>query len=136
MRQVFADTGYWIAVLDPRDELHQRARQVSQNLGQFRLVTSEMVLTELLNSFADREDLRDVVAAAVDAVMQDPNTEVVPQTSLQFREAITRYKARRDKKWSLTDCASFLIMEQRVIPDALAYDHHFEQAGFKALLRD
>jgi predicted nucleic acid-binding protein len=50
MRHVFADTGYWIAVLDPRDELHHRAKQVSQNLGQFRLITTEMMLTELANN--------------------------------------------------------------------------------------
>ena len=135
MRHVFADTGYWIAVLDPRDELHHLAKQVSQNLGQCRLVTTEMVLAELLNFFADRPDRNNIAAAAVDAVMRDPNTEVVPQTSLQFRDAFARYKARPDKGWSLTDCASFLIMEQRVISEALAYDHHFEQAGFKALLR-
>ena len=95
-----------------------------------------MVLTELLNCFADSSDRKGIVAVAVGAVMQDPNTEIVPQTSLQFRDALGRYKARPDKEWSLTDCASFLIMEQRGILEALAYDHHCEQAGFKALLRE
>jgi predicted nucleic acid-binding protein len=136
MRQVFADTGYWIAVLDPRDELHTRAKQVSSSLGQLKLLTTEMVLAELLNFFAGHPIRRGVVAEAVSAVMQDPNTEVVPQTSLQFLDAFGRYKLRADKEWSLTDCASFLIMEQRGITEALAYDHHFDQAGFKALLRN
>jgi predicted nucleic acid-binding protein len=135
MRQVFADTGYWIAVLDPRDELHERAKQVSSALGSFRLVTTEMVLAELLNFFANHTGLKAVAASAVTAVMQDPNTEIIPQTSLQFRDAFERYKSRPDKEWSLTDCASFLIMEERGIVDSLAYDHHFDQAGFKALLR-
>ncbi len=54
MRTVFADTGYWIALLNPRDELHAKARAVSAFLGRVRLTTSEMVLTELLNSFANR----------------------------------------------------------------------------------
>lgn len=135
MRRVFADTGYWIAVLDPKDELHDRAREVSQHLGHAKLITTEMVLTELLNFFADRPDRKEVITAAVHAVLQDSNTEVVPQTSLQFRDAFSRYKSRTDKEWSLTDCASFLVMEQKAIHEALAHDHHFEQAGFQALLR-
>jgi len=40
-----------------------------------------------------------------------------------------------DKGWSLTDCASFVIMEDEGLPAALTHDHHFEQAGFQALLR-
>jgi uncharacterized protein len=40
-----------------------------------------------------------------------------------------------DKSWSLTDCISFAVMNDRGITRAMAYDHHFEQAGFEALLR-
>ena len=40
-----------------------------------------------------------------------------------------------DQHWSLTDCASFIVMEERGISEALAYDRDFEQAGFTALLR-
>jgi predicted nucleic acid-binding protein len=61
--------------------------------------------------------------------------EVVPQTSLQFSAAFEQYRGMTDKEWSLTDCASFVPMRERGIKDALAHDHHFEQAGFVALLR-
>jgi predicted nucleic acid-binding protein len=44
------------------------------------------------------------------------------------------YIARTDKDWSLTDCISFSIMENRGITDALTADHHFQQAGFKTLM--
>jgi predicted nucleic acid-binding protein len=43
---------------------------------------------------------------------------------------------RKDKAWGLEDCASCLIMQERGISQALAYDEHFKQAGFVALLRD
>lgn len=86
MKTVFADTGYWEAVLNPKDKLNA-------------------------------------------------NVEVLPQTSIQFREAYGLYKRMADKEWSLTDCASFEIMKARGITEALAHDHHFEQAGFTALLR-
>jgi predicted nucleic acid-binding protein len=60
---------------------------------------------------------------------------VKPQTSDQFKRALSRYEERTDKDWSLTDCASFLIMEAEGIEEALTYDQHFAQVGFRALLR-
>lgn len=65
-----------------------------------------------------------------------PNVEIVPQTDTQFTGAVHRYAARSDQTWCLTDCASFLVMEERDITEALAYDRDFEQAGFVALLRE
>ena len=59
----------------------------------------------------------------------------MPQTAAQFRVAVERYAERPDQTWSLTDCASFIVMEERGITDALAHDRDFEQAGFTALLR-
>jgi uncharacterized protein len=53
MERVFADTGYWIALLNPRDDLHQKAYATSREYSPNQLVTSEMVLTEFLNSFSD-----------------------------------------------------------------------------------
>jgi predicted nucleic acid-binding protein len=135
MADVFADTGYWIAVLVPSDGLHERAKEVSQGLGKRRIVTTEMVLVELLGLLA-KTPTRQVAADAVDRMLRDPNVEVVPQTGRQFGDALMRYKSRTDKAWSLTDCASFLLMEQRKMKEALAHDQHVEQAGFVALLRE
>jgi predicted nucleic acid-binding protein len=59
----------------------------------------------------------------------------VPQTSLLFRAALQRYRERTDQAWSLTDCASFVVKEERGLRRVLTSDHHFEQAGFEALLR-
>ncbi len=136
MSQVFADTGYWIALLNPRDELHKRAREVSAALGSTQIVTSEWVLMELLNSFAERgTQFRAVVSRTVAAIRDTPGVIVVPQTSASFVEAFQLYQDRPDKNWSITDCSSFLIMRQYGIDAALTYDRHFEQANFKALLR-
>lgn len=57
-------------------------------------------------------------------------------TSNAFREALARYRSRTDKTWGLTDCTSFLIIEQKGITDALSADRDFQQAGFNALLLD
>jgi len=136
MKTVFADTAYHIAVLNPRDGLHEKAVSVSKELGPIRIITSEMVLTELLASFAGMgEQLRKAAAKYAESLLANPNVEVVPQTSMQFREALTGYEERRDKAWSLVDCASFQIMEERHLIEALTSDHHFVQASFAALLR-
>lgn len=66
---------------------------------------------------------------------RQPNVEVIPQTSELFHQALSLYRQRPDQAWSLTDCASFCLMQQRNILEALAHDKHFEQAGFIALLR-
>lgn len=135
MTRVFADAGYWIALLNPKDGLHAKARQVSGKLGRSRIVTSEMVLTEVLNAFAGKgEPLRTAACKLVEQIRSDPNAEVVPMTSNAFRQAMERYCSRSDKTWGLTDCTSFLIMEQKGIGDALCADRDFQQAGFSALL--
>lgn len=135
MRVVFADANYWIGLFNPKDELHDIAIQASQGLTRTRLVTSEMVLVEVLNGLAKHSALRDKLVMAVDAILRDPNTEVVPQTALLFRAALTYFRQHQDKEWGLTDCSSFVIMRERGLGEALTYDHHFEQAGFVALLR-
>lgn len=136
MRSVFADASYWIALLNPRDTLHERAAMASASLGQARLVTSEMVLTELLNDFGMRNaGLRRIAMQAIQPLRDDRRVAIIPQTSALFHQALGLYAAREDKAWSLTDCASFRIMEGLGITDALTHDRHFEQAGFRALLR-
>jgi predicted nucleic acid-binding protein len=134
LKVVFADTGYWTAVLNPHDKLHAKSQQVSAGLGKFRLLTTEMVLDELLAALS-KVPLRAIAIRGVEAIRANPNVEVVPQTSLQFMSAFDMYRAVTDKEWSLTNCASFKLMRERGVTEALAHDHHFQQAGFVALLR-
>ena len=136
MRTVFADSGHWIALLHPRDQLHERAKAVAAGLESAMIVTTQMALTEALNHLSkEGEPLRFLAVQMVRGLEDSPDVEVIPQTNAQFRAAVERYSTRGDQRWSLTDCASFLVMEERGITEALAYDRDFEQAGFVALLR-
>jgi len=136
MKSIFADTGYWIALLSPGDGLHGKVQEVSATLAGATIVTSDWVLAELLNSFAGRgPQLRQVASTAVVALKENPNVIVVVQSRDSFTQAFDLYRERADKGWSLTDCSSFLIMRQRGIDAALTGDKHFEQAGFSALMR-
>lgn len=136
MRTLFADSGYWIAFLHVGDQLHERARTLATDLGSAKIVTTQMALIEVLDHLAGRgEQRRSLAVQMVRDLEARADVEIVPQTDAQFRAAIERYADRPDQTWSLTDCASFLVMEDRNITEALAYDRDFEQAGFTALLR-
>lgn len=137
MRVVFADTGYWVALLNRHDDLHRKALDLSKAVQPAHIVTTEMVLVEVLNDFSDRgEYFRQAAVNLIRGLYQHPNTTVIPQTSVQFQAALTLYEQRPDKEWSQTDCVSFRIMEEQIISEALAYDKHFLQAGHTALMRN
>jgi predicted nucleic acid-binding protein len=78
---------------------------------------------------------RGKAAELVDSLYEAPDVEVV-RANGAFAEALELYKKMDDKAWGHTDCGSILIMRARGLSEALAHDHHFEQAGFVALLRN
>lgn len=95
-----------------------------------------MVFTELLNAFSGKGIYyRQKAVQFINYCFDNPEIEVVIQTDELFKSGLDLYNQRPDQAWSLTDCTSFHIMSQKNILEALAYDKHFEQAGFIALLR-
>lgn len=136
MRRIFLDTSYLQALADPRDNLHSLADTITSHLGKFTSITSEMVLTELLNALSGRgKHLRQIAIRITDDLRNDASVEIIPQNSEQFEAAFSFYRQRLDKGYSLTDCASMPIMRQLGVQDILTFDKHFQQEGFNALLR-
>jgi uncharacterized protein len=136
--EVFADANYLIAVQIPRDSLHPIAVKLAAALRPTtRIVTSELVLLEFLTHFSrSGATVRQQALATWKDLHRDPTVTIVPATLSLLESAATLYGRAGDKPWSLTDCASFVIMRERKILNALTFDHHFEQAGFKAMMRD
>lgn len=132
MRCVFADTFYFLALLNVKDAAHDRAVALSESQDS-ALLTTAWVLTELADGLAS-SPRRDAFRRVVAGLRSDPDTIVVPPSQSLFEQGTELYNARSDKNWSLTDCISFVVMEQYGIQDALTGDRHFEQAGFRALL--
>lgn len=132
MRQVFADNFYFLALLNQRDEAHQRAVEAAAVIE--RMVTTEWVLTELADGLAPSRR-RQMFVETRRQLLADADVQVVPFDPNLYEEGVQLYAARPDKEWSLTDCISFVVMRREGITDALTGDRHFEQAGFIALLK-
>lgn len=132
MAALFADTFYFIALLDSSDTGHTRAVGWSRQKGvSFR--TTEYVLIELGDAFhvpGQREEF----ALFQDALRADSKFRVLPSSASLYAAGLNLYRRRSDKNWQLTDCISFAAMKEHGIREALTGDQHFEQAGFTALL--
>ena len=90
---------------------------------------------EIGNALAKQRH-RGAAISLLSALEADPNIEVVPLSDLLYKQAFELYQQRPDKEWGMTDCVSFVLMQDRGLTDALTADDHFRQAGFRALLRD
>jgi len=136
MREVFADTGFWLALAWPDDQWASITERALHELGECRIVTTDEVLTEFLAAVsAARRDLRASAVAGVEALLSDPNAEVIPQTRQGFLDGLDLYRARPDKTYSLTDCISMATMRKLGLTDVLTNDRHFEQEGFSVLMQ-
>lgn len=135
MKIVFADACYWIALLHRNDQLHANAYAARTLLSDAQVVTTDEVLTEVLNFFSKWSGLRTIAVETVEAIRQDKRVRVVEQSRSSFDQGLALYKSRPDKGFSLTDCISFDCMRKLGIDGALTDDHHFVQAGYTALLR-
>lgn len=133
MTTVFADTYYFLAIINPGEREHQRAVEYSIR-SRVRLVTTTWVLLEVGNALS-RGSNRRLFSQLVAELNESPESEVVPPSESLFASGIELYDERPDKTWSLTDCLSFRVMERLRIREALTADHHFEQAGFVVLLK-
>ena len=136
MKEVFADTLYWVAIVKPGDPYAKGAKQAEEDLGEFITVTTDEVLAEFLTSLSKGGAvLRKIAANMVHAILDNPNVKVVPQSRDSFLKGLELYKNRIDKKYSLTDCVSMNVMKNKKISEALTHDHHFEQEGLKILIK-
>ncbi|GAC1400584.1 MAG: PIN domain-containing protein [Pyrinomonadaceae bacterium] len=132
---IFVDINYWIAIINSNDQWHSRAVERRKSLVEVYLMTTEMVLTETLNHFAEHgTEARKRVAAVVERILARRDIETIKQTSNAFLSGFDFYKSRFDKGYSLTDCVSMNIMRERKIVEVLTRDIHFKQEGFIILL--
>ncbi|MEA3281327.1 MAG: PIN domain-containing protein [Euryarchaeota archaeon] len=131
----FLDTAYVLALLNPKYPYNKQAKVFLPTISDAREVwVTEAVLVEVGNALA-----RSNHSAAIDFIdgcYNTPNIKVVSVDPALVHHAIELYQSREDKEWGLTDCILFIVMQDRGLWEALTTDEHFQQAGFRAMLRE
>jgi predicted nucleic acid-binding protein len=128
-----ADTAFYLALLNRDDALNARAVEVTGGFsGHF--VTTAWVVTELADALS-RARFRATVVSFILDLRMDRRVTIEPPSEDLLDRGFKLYGQRFDKDWSLTDCISFVVMEEHNLTDALTADHHFEQTGFNILLK-
>lgn len=134
--EYFVDASYVIALAIPADALHGKAVEwadwLRRNPG--GLVTTRAVLLEIGNTLGKLR-FRSAAVDTLQAMEADPRIRIIPLSEELYAEAFALFRSRNDKGWGMTDCTSFVVMQRLGIVHALTSDQHFEQAGFRALMR-
>ncbi|MEX2093339.1 MAG: PIN domain-containing protein [Pirellulales bacterium] len=133
MKTAFADSAFYVALLSVRDDLHEKAKLLAQS-WESSVVTTEYVLLEVANYIRGSKS-HEKFGELLNHLLADRHTEIIRSDHGHWERGVELYLTRPDKDWSLTDCISFVVMKERGLTDALTADHHFEQAGFTALLK-
>ncbi len=131
MKIVFTDTSYLLALEFKSDQNHRAAQKHWQKLQQspFSLIITSYVFDETVTYINSRER-HDKAVQIGEKLLCSPSVEIVHVNEDLFFEGWTLFQKYQDKRYSLTDCISFLVMRQKDLDTALTFDKHFVQAGF------
>ena len=131
--RVFLDTALVLALANRQDRYFHRAQSLFAEMRQAQEVwVTEAVLTEIGNGLARGQRPR--AGAFIEMCYHTSNIHVVSVDTGVMQRALALYRSRQDKHWGMTDCISFVVMEEHGLQAALTNDQHFVQAGFRALL--
>ena len=135
IRTVFIDAACLVSIINPKDSLHQAAIEALSTVDGAELHTTDAVLTEVLNYYAERGGyLRREALNLVKSLMNREDLNLIYHGKYLFHLALERFEDRQDKGYSLTDCMSMIVMEMNGVQDILTGDKHFTQAGFRILM--
>ncbi|MDM3848025.1 MAG: type II toxin-antitoxin system VapC family toxin [Aphanizomenon gracile PMC649.10] len=137
MNEIFLDTSFAIALSAITDQNHARAVELAEQIEDQNsyLVTTQAILLEIGNALS-KQRYRTAAIQLLESLESDPNVEIVPLTNELYDAAFQLFRSRQDKEWGLVDCISCIVVQNRGITDVLTADEHFNQMGFRALLRN
>jgi uncharacterized protein len=131
--RLFLDTAFIQALLNPRDDYHNQAKQLFPRIRSASEVwITEAIFVEVGNALSALNRTGSV--QFIQQCYRTDNIKVISVDTELLMQALTLYQSRTDKAWGLTDCISFVVMQQNNLTDAVTGDRHFVQAGFRALM--
>lgn len=136
MRNIFIDTGYFIALANVKDIYHDLAKEWAERINKDKILchTTIPIIFEVADGFS-RLSRRELSRNLIDNISNSDNYIVHPFSEIIYQKALKLYMTREDKEWRLTDCYSFHIMDENEITKALTADIHFKQFGMDVLLK-
>jgi predicted nucleic acid-binding protein len=134
LNRVFIDTSFVVALVNEKDQHHDRASELAGLFDAYPLITTNAVLLEIGNALA--RNFKEQAVEIVEDFLTSEDVEIVNLDDALFERAFEMYQTHKDKAWGMTDCVSFIVMREHSIVDALTNDKDFRQAGFNALMRD
>jgi hypothetical protein len=133
LADAFVDTSFVVALVNKNDQHHLGALEIASEFERRSLITTDAVLLEIGNALA--RNFRAASIQVIDDFLTSSEIQIVNLYPDLFQRAFSLYRAHLDKTWGLIDCVSFVVMRDADVLDSLTADKHFEQAGFRALLR-
>jgi uncharacterized protein len=138
MPAIFVDTAGWGHLVDPTQEFHEQTAGLYREARRqgSRLITTNYILAELVALLTSPVRApRAKIIGFISGLKSSPYVDIIHIDAMLDSQAWQLLVERPDKDWSLVDCASFVVMRQAGLVEALTTDHHFEQAGFVRLLK-
>lgn len=132
MSAIFADTSYWIALFDRKDQNHKRSVKLSEHLKTSRIIVSDFVVFETITFINTSVKNHSLAMLFLDFISEQDNIEVVEIDTVLKENALQIFKDYDDKDFSFTDCSSFALMASLNIKNAVSFDEHFTQIGIIA----
>lgn len=130
----FLDTSYILSLEIQNDSAHQRVLQnwATLAISNVFLVTTTYVFDQVVTFFNSR-NLHYKAVEVGNRLLESPDLELIQIYQTLFDRGWQYFQKHKDKSYSLTDCLSFIVMQEREIVTALTLDNHFSQAGFQIL---
>jgi predicted nucleic acid-binding protein len=133
-RTFFLDSSFIYALLNRNDQYHRQAVAVTRNFTRNdRFVLTDAIILEACSLLSSLRARASIISFLESIAGSEYYTTLHTGEDL-FHQAYGYFVQHDDKEWSLVDCISFIVMRERNIPLALTADHHFDQAGFTAVL--
>jgi hypothetical protein len=135
MRKVFIDTSAFVAYFYSKDQNHFKAKQILEKIREKKtiMVTTDYIFDECITGILSNVGHRYALRAG-EFILNSKIIEMVWLDESMKLKAWEYFKKHADKKYSFTDCTSFVLMKEMKINDFFAFDGDFIKAGFTNFL--
>lgn len=133
--KLLADSSALLALVLRRDRNHHAAKAFVERHRDARFVLTELILAEVVTRLRAWAGAATAVALGRD-LLRSRRYEVLNVDAETLAGALGWMERFSDKRLSLTDCASFEIMERLDLRVAFTFDRDFRDCGWTAVPTD